>query len=68
MKFSKLNKEMIVQRHSLKPKTNWNFKVLFGLIMNIIKHLNSLLVFFLIQQEPWHCNIMADKGLTLFDE
>lgn len=23
-----------MERHSLKPKTNWNFKVLFGLIIN----------------------------------
>ena len=25
-------------------------------------------IFFPIQQEPWHSNIMADKGLKLFHE
>ena len=39
--FSKFNKEKISQRHSLKPKTNWNFKVLLalGLIISTITHL-----------------------------
>ena len=46
----KINKEMIAQRHSLKPKTNSNFRVLPGLIINTIIQLNFLFVFFLIQQ------------------
>ena len=30
--------------------------------------MNSLSVFFPSQNESWHSNIMADKGLKLFDE
>ena len=40
------NKEKISQRHSVKPKTNWNFKVLPGLSIYTIKQLNFLFVFF----------------------
>ena len=32
----KFNKKKIVKRHSLKPKTNWNFKVLFRININTI--------------------------------
>ena len=39
------------------------------LIINTITTLlNSLFVFFPIQQQPWHSNMMSDKGLNLFDE
>ena len=30
------NKQKITQRQSLKPKTNWNFKALFGLLISTI--------------------------------
>ena len=45
-------------RHSLKPKTNWNFRVLLGLTMSTITQLNFLFVFFPIQQQLWHSNMM----------
>ena len=44
--FSKFNKEKISQRHSLKPKTNWNFKVVLSFIISTITQLNFLFVFF----------------------
>ena len=64
------NKANITQEHSLKPKTNWNFKVLLGLIISTVSitQLNSLFVFFWVQQQPWHSNVMPDKDLNLFDE
>ena len=34
--FSKLKKEKVTQRHSLKPKTNKNFKKLLGEIMSTV--------------------------------
>ena len=52
--FSKFNKEKI----SLKPKANWNFKVLLGLIVSTITQLNFLFVFFQIQQQPWDSDMM----------
>ena len=67
-KYLKLNKENITPRHSLKTKTNWNSKVQLCLIINTITQLNSLFLLFPIQQQPWHSNIMANKGLNLFDE
>ena len=51
----------------MKPKTNWNFKVLLGLTISTITQLNFLFVFFPIQQQPWHSNV-CKKGLNLFDE
>ena len=40
----------IAQRHLFKPKTDWNFKVVLGLIINTITQFSSLFVFFQIQQ------------------
>ena len=67
-KSSKFNKEKIAQRNSLKPKAYWNFKVLLGLIINTTTLLISLHVFFPIQQELWHNNMMSDKALNFFAE
>ena len=36
--------------------------------MNTITQLNSLFVFFPVQQQPWYSNMMSDKVLNLFDE
>ena len=36
--------------------------------MNTKKQLNSLFVFFPIQQQLWHNNMMSDKDLIFFDE
>ena len=63
---------MIVQRHSLKPKTNWNFKLLFRIAIwsdyEYHKTFKFLACVFPNSTRTLHCNIMADKGLTLFDE
>ena len=48
----KLNKKRLLILHSLKPKY-WNYKVLLGPIISIIRQLNSLLVFFSIQQKRY---------------
>ena len=53
------------QRHSLKRKINWNFKVLLGLNISTIKRLNFLFVFFSISTTTLTC---CNKGLNLFDE
>ena len=52
----------------MKPNTNRNCYLVKVQAPSTQLYLNSLFVFFQIQQWPCHNNIVADKGLNLFHE
>ena len=58
-KFSKFNKENIAQRHSLKPKTNRNFKALLGQITSTTNTVEFLVCVFFFSNSTTALKIMA---------